>query len=45
MRGKTSGASVMWSYWVVHTFREGKILRWEWFADRGEARKAAGLSE
>ncbi len=24
MRGKASGASVAWSYWVVFTFRSGK---------------------
>ena len=45
MRGKASGASVAWSYWVVFTFRSGKILRWEWFADRAEALGAAGLEE
>jgi ketosteroid isomerase-like protein len=45
MRGKASGASVAWSYWVLFTFRDGKVLRSEWFADRGEALEAAGLSE
>ena len=45
MRGKTSGARVAWSFWVVLTFRDGRVLRWEWFADRGEALKAAGLSQ
>jgi Ketosteroid isomerase-related protein len=45
MRGKTSGASVEWSYWVVFTFRDGRVLRSEWFADKAEALEAAGLSE
>src|SRR5215212_7574603 len=33
VRGRTSGADVDLDYWVVITFREGKILRDEWFAD------------
>jgi ketosteroid isomerase-like protein len=45
MSGKSSGASVEWSYWVVFTFRKGKVLRAEWFTDRAEALEAAGLSE
>ena len=45
LHGKSSGAAVAWSYWVVFTFRDGKVLRWEWFADRAEALEAAGLSE
>jgi ketosteroid isomerase-like protein len=45
MRGRASGASVAWNYWVVFTFRDGKVLRWEWFADRAEALAAVGLSE
>ena len=45
MRGRTSGAAVAWSYWVVFMFRDGKLLRSEWFADRAEALEAAGLSE
>ena len=45
LRGKSSGAGVPWSYWVVFTFRDGKVLRWEWFADRSDALEAAGLSE
>ena len=32
-------------YWVVVTFREGKILRDHWFLDRAEALEAAGLRE
>jgi ketosteroid isomerase-like protein len=45
MRGKASGAEVAWSYWHVLTFRDGKALRSEWFADRAEAFEAAGMSE
>ena len=45
MRGKASGADVVWSYWVVFTFRKGRVLRFEWFADRAEALEAAGLQE
>jgi ketosteroid isomerase-like protein len=45
MRGKASGASVTWSYWVVFTFRDGKVIRSEWFADRAEALEAAELKE
>ena len=36
---------MMWSFWVVLTFREGKLRRFEWFADRAEALEAVGLSE
>jgi ketosteroid isomerase-like protein len=43
MRGRASGADVELNYWVVVTFREGKILRDHWFTDRGEALEAAGL--
>ena len=45
MRGKTSGAGVAWSYWVVFAFRGGKVARMEWFADRNDALEAAGLPE
>ena len=45
MHGKASGASVAFSYWPVSTFRDGKTLRTEWFADRNEALEAAGLRE
>jgi ketosteroid isomerase-like protein len=45
MRGKASGAGVVWSYWVVFTFRNGRVLRFEWFANREEALEAAGLPE
>ena len=45
MRGRSSGAEVVWSYWVLFTFRDGKVVRFEWFADRAEALEAAGLAE
>jgi hypothetical protein len=45
MRGKSSGADVLWSYWQVATFRRGRVVRAEWFTDRAEALAAAGLSE
>jgi ketosteroid isomerase-like protein len=45
VRGRASGADVELNYWVLVTFREGKILRDQWFTDRAEALDAAGLSE
>jgi ketosteroid isomerase-like protein len=45
MRGKTSGAAVEWSYWVVFEFRDRKVARTRWFAERDEALEAAGLPE
>ena len=44
-RGRTSGATVEFSYWIVVTFRSRKMIRQEWFAARAEALVAAGLSE
>ena len=44
-RGRASGADLVFSYWLVTTYRNGKIIRAEWFADRAEALEAAGLSE
>ena len=43
LRGKSSGVGVGWSFWVICTFRNGKLLRLEWFTDRAEALEAAGL--
>ena len=45
LQGKTSGAVIAWAYWVVCTFRNGRVLRYEWFADRADALEAPGLSE
>ncbi len=44
-RGKASGAGVTFSYWLVLTFRHGKTIRIEWFANRAGALGAAGLRE
>jgi ketosteroid isomerase-like protein len=44
-RGQASGANVVFGYSVVATYRDGKVIRDQWFADRAEALKAAGLSE
>ena len=44
-RGKASGAGLQFSYWVVATFRDGRAIRVEWFADRAQALEAAGLRE
>ena len=44
-RGSASGADVEINYWAVITFRNGRVVRDEWFADQGEALEAAGLSE
>ena len=41
MRGKASGASVAWNYWVVFTFLDEKVARLEWFASRTDALAAA----
>jgi uncharacterized protein len=40
-RGKGSGVEVQAQWAHLWTFREGKATRFEWFIDRGEARKAA----
>ena len=44
-RGRTSGAEVELDYWIVITFRDGVIVRDEWFSNRPEALEAAGLAE
>jgi ketosteroid isomerase-like protein len=41
-RGRASGADLAFSYWLVSTYRGGKAIRTEWFADRAEALEAAG---
>ena len=45
VKGKASGAPVAWNYWQVGTFRDRKLIRIEWFADRAEALKSVGLAE
>ena len=46
-RGRPRGSqvSVEGRWWVVNTFREGRIVRIEVFADHAEALEAAGLRE
>jgi ketosteroid isomerase-like protein len=41
VRGRTSGVDTAFDYWTVTTFREAKVLRFEWFADRHQALAAA----
>jgi ketosteroid isomerase-like protein len=42
VRGRASGAPVELDYWVLSTFRDGRVLRDEWFLTEEEARAAAG---
>jgi ketosteroid isomerase-like protein len=44
-RGASSGATVSARNFIVLTFRDAKILRYQEFYDEEEARAAAGLSE
>ena len=44
-QGRTSGAEVEIDLWTLVTFRDGVIVRDEWFSDRAGALEAAGLSE
>ena len=44
-RGRISRADVEVDYWIVTTFRDGRVLRDEWFRDRAEALEAVGLTE
>jgi len=45
LRGKSSGIEVEYDYWVVFSFRDGRVCRVEWFENRQQALEAAGLSE
>jgi ketosteroid isomerase-like protein len=45
LRGKSSGVEVEYDYWVVFTFRGGRMVRAQWFDGRLAALEAAGLSE
>ena len=42
--GAESGVNVEIDYWVVVSFRDGKMIRDQWFEDRDEALEAARLS-
>jgi ketosteroid isomerase-like protein len=44
-RGRASGATVSARNYIVMTFRDGKVLRYQEFYDQGMALEAAGLSE
>jgi ketosteroid isomerase-like protein len=44
-RGRGSGVPVAAPLFAIHTFRAGRIVREQFFNDREEALKAAGLSE
>ena len=44
-RGKSSGIDVDMENWQVFTLRNGRIVRYEVYADRQKALEAAGLSE
>jgi ketosteroid isomerase-like protein len=45
VRGGESGVNVVLDYWIVISFRDGRVIRDQWFEDRDEALEAAGLSE
>ena len=44
-RGRSSGVEIFARFYEVFELRDGAILRWEEFTDRGPALEAAGLSE
>jgi len=44
-RGRASGAPVSARNYIVMTFRDGKLLRYQEFYDEGMALEAAGLRE
>jgi ketosteroid isomerase-like protein len=43
-RGRGSGAPFEQRFAQVMTFRQGRIIRWEMYPDKGSALEAAGLS-
>jgi hypothetical protein len=45
VQGKTSGIADVLDYWCVLTFRGRKVLGTYWFATRGQALEAVGVSE
>jgi ketosteroid isomerase-like protein len=45
MRGRASAVEVAFKLWGVHTLRDGRIKRTQWFNERSEALEAAGLAE
>ena len=44
-RGAGSGVPIEDDYWLVYAFADGLIVRFEVYADRGEALRSAGLPE
>ena len=44
VQGKASGITDELDYWCVGVFRDGRLLRQDWFSDRDRALAAAGLS-
>ena len=44
-RGKASGATVSARNYILMTFRDGKVLRYQEFYDQGMALEAAGLAD
>jgi ketosteroid isomerase-like protein len=44
-RGRRSGAVTSQEVGTLLTLRDGKIVRWEYYWNRGEALQAAGVSE
>jgi|SRR3954447_9986487 ketosteroid isomerase-like protein len=45
LRGRASGAEVDFDFSVVVSFRDGTIVREQWFSDRADALEAVGLRE
>jgi ketosteroid isomerase-like protein len=45
LRGRLSGVEVDYDYWAVFAFRNSKCIRVQWFDERDDALKAAGLRE
>jgi ketosteroid isomerase-like protein len=44
VRGKASGAAIVWEYFQVLTYRDRLLVRMDWFTDPAEARQAAGIA-
>jgi ketosteroid isomerase-like protein len=43
--GTHSGAPIEADFWLVHTMRDGKIMRWDIYGSEAQAFQAMGLSE
>ena len=42
--GLASGAAVTWEFGIVHTMRDGKVVRMKMYAEVDEGRRAAGVA-